>query len=301
MGEYSIMDERKEQQIALDVDGQIDNLKAIGLIINDENYAREILNDISYFRLIKAFSLGLKFKNSNYDREITFEKIVNLYLFNSNFRQLLFPEIEKIEINLRCRVSNYFSCKFGVLGYKKSENFLNQEFHKIFLDDIEFEIERNKKAPFVKNFKDNYIDGEIPFYAIIELFSFGMLSKFFKNMKNEDKKAVAKTFSVGYTYFESWIESISYVRNICAHYGRIYNAKLSKTPILYSQYSNIGIRNNRIFSVLLCMKILLGKNIHWVLFVQNLVALIEKYDSINIETMGFPDNWENLLLEETVN
>ncbi len=28
-------------------------------------------------------------------------------------------------------------------------------------------------------------------YALVELFSFGTLSKFFKNMKNEDKKAVA--------------------------------------------------------------------------------------------------------------
>lgn len=50
-------------------------------------------------------------------------------------------------------------------------------------------------------------------------------------MKNADKKAVATTFGIGYTYFESWIESIAYVRNICAHYGRLYNAKLSKTPI----------------------------------------------------------------------
>ena len=51
-------------------------------------------------------------------------------------------------------------------------------------------------------------------------------------MKNPDKKTVAKSFGVGYTYFESWLESISYVRNICAHYGRLYNAKLSKTPML---------------------------------------------------------------------
>lgn len=34
---------------------------------------------------------------------------------------------------------------------------------------------------------------------------------------------------------ESWLESISYVRNICAHYGRLYNAKLSKTPMLYKE------------------------------------------------------------------
>ena len=31
------------------------------------------------------------------------------------------------------------------------------------------------------------------------------------------------------------------MRNICAHYGRLYNAKLSKTPTLYKEYSQAGI------------------------------------------------------------
>lgn len=48
---------------------------------------------------------------------------------------------------------------------------------------------------------------------------------------------IALTYNVSYTYFESWIESISYIRNICAHYGRLYNAKLTKTPKLYQQYT----------------------------------------------------------------
>lgn len=43
-----------------------------------------------------------------YYEGVTFEQIVELYLFNANFRQILFPEIEKVEINLRCRIANYF-------------------------------------------------------------------------------------------------------------------------------------------------------------------------------------------------
>ncbi len=291
------MGERKEQQIALDIDGQIENLKSIGLIIDNEIYAKKILDDISYFRLVKAFSLGLKNKNSNYYNGVSFEKIVQLYLFNSNFRQLIFPQIEIIEINLRCRISNYFSTKYGVLGYKKAVNFVDPKYHRSFMDDINIEIDRNLKAPFIKNFRSNYIDGDIPLYALVELFSFGTLSKFFKNMKNEDKKAVASKFNVGYTYFESWIESIAFVRNICAHYGRIYNTKLAKTPILYKQYSNIGIGNNRIFGVLLCMKWLVKKDSHWVIFLQTLESLIEKYDGVDISTMGFPINWREVLEE----
>src|SRR5699024_10735166 len=124
---------------------------------------------------------------------------------------------------------------YGVLGYEDANNFQTPAYHQEFLDDIKQEIKRNAKSPFVRNFQQNYVDGKIPMYALVELFSFGTLSKFFKNMKNPDKKAVALTYHVGYTYLESWIESIAYVRNLCAHYGRLYNAKLAKTPMLYKQ------------------------------------------------------------------
>ena len=90
------------------IDEQVKNLKNIGLIVKNEEYAKRILNDISYFRLIKAYSLNLKAKNGNYGKNVTFEHLVDLYLFNANFRQIIFPEIEKIEINVRCRISNYF-------------------------------------------------------------------------------------------------------------------------------------------------------------------------------------------------
>ncbi|MDR2558040.1 MAG: Abi family protein [Oscillospiraceae bacterium] len=88
------------------------------------------------------------------------------------------------------------------------------------------------------NFNENYVGGKIPLYALVELFSFGTLSKFYKNMKNEDKKAVAAMYGINYIYFSSWIENIAYVRNICAHYGRLYNVKFTKSPQLYKEYIN---------------------------------------------------------------
>mgnify|MGYP000628871114 FL=1 len=259
------------------------------------NFKEKILNDISYFRLIKAYSLNLKSKNGCYNKQTTFKEIVDLYLFNSNFRQLIFPEIEKVEINVRCRLANFFAEQYGVLGYLQAENFSNENYHAQFLEDIKEEVRRNSKAPFVRNFKENYEGGNLPIYALVEVFSFGTLSKFYKNMLNKDKKAIAKTFGVGYTYFESWLESISYVRNICAHYGRIYNAKLSKTPILYKEYTQVGIGNNRIYGVLLCLKYLLKDDDHWNLFVDKIELLFDKYPCVQISTMGFPENWKVLL------
>lgn len=289
------MGEWKRHQPPMKIDEQIENLKEKGLIVKDEEYAKRILNDISYFRLIKAYSLNLKAKNGNYYEGITFEQIVDLYLLNAGFRQILFPQIEKIEIDLRCKIGNYFAEKYGVLGYLEADNFSDQRYHDIFLQDAEEEVRRNSKTPFVRNFRMNYEGGKLPVYALVEVFSFGTLSKFYKNLLNQDKKAVAGMLGVGYTYLESWLESISYVRNICAHYGRLYNAKLTKTPRLYKEYSKKGIANNRIFGVLLCMKALRKRDIYWNIFVEQIDALFEKYEDADITTMGFPCDWRELL------
>ena len=286
---------KKEQQDALGVNAQIENLKSLNLIIDDEKFAFDFLNDISYFRFIKAYSLGLKPKNGNYYDGVTFEQLVELYLFNSNFRQLLFPQIERVEINLRCRVGNLFSEKYGVLSYKDSRLFRDSYYHGLFLKDIEAEIKRNRRAPFIRNFHNNYIDGEVPLYALAEIFSFGTLSKFYKNMLNIDKKEIADMYTIPYPYFESWIESIAYVRNLCAHYGRLCNAKLSKTPRLYQEDIKRGITNHRIFGILICLKHILPENKQWYEFIESVDLLFQKYPHVEKQTMGFSENWKDLL------
>lgn len=124
--------ERKEQQEPLTIEEQIENLFNLGLTIENADDAKSLLNDVSYFRLVKAYSLGLKPKNGNYYAGTTFNTIVQLYKFNSNFRQELFPIIERIEINLRCRLANYFSVKYGVLGYENPNNFVSPKYHAFF-------------------------------------------------------------------------------------------------------------------------------------------------------------------------
>lgn len=279
----------------MSIDEQVENLKELGLIINDEEKVKEFLNDVSYFRLIKAYSIGLKKKNDKYYSGTTFDTIKELYLFNCNFRQALFAQIEKVEINLRCRIANYFSCKYGNFGYEDAANFENANYHANFLSEINNEIDRNSKAAFVKNFRNNYETDKIPLYALIELLSFGTLSKFYKNMKKEDKKAVAQIYGVKYTYLESWIEHIAFVRNICAHYGRLYNVNLSKTPSLYKQYTKQGITSVRVFATLVCLGNILPRDRHWKDFIDLIDALFDKYPHVKKELLGFPEDWKNVL------
>ena len=287
--------ELKNHQPPLDVEQQIENLKNIGLVINNEDYARKILNDISYFRLIKGCGIGLKERNSSFDGSITFENIVRIYFFDAKLRQLISEQIEKIEINFRCRLCNFFCCKYGVTEYENVTHFVNEDFHNEFLEAINKEITRKCEFPFVKNFKNNYFGGKLPMYALAEIATFGTLSKFFKNMMSTDKKDFAKIYGVGYTYLESWIEHISSVRNICAHYNRIYNFKLPKRPMLYS---HDNVEPNKIFATLLCIKRLLPRDRHWVEFADTLEILFEKYPDIDKFCIGFPADWYNKLINE---
>ena len=59
-----------------------------------------------------------------------------------------------------------------------------------------------------------------------------------------------------------------------------------------------GIKNNRIFGVLLCMKFLEKGDPHWNDFVNNLSNLISHYSAVKKSTMGFPEGWETLLKAE---
>ena len=247
----------------------------------------------SYYRLIKAYSRTLK-KDRKYIEGTTFEDIVDLYLFDMEFRHILFSLIEHIEVYLRAVITNYFSLKYGNFGYKDINNYKKMNLQVNILNELEREIKRNKKSPFIRNFKENYKGGEIPLYAAIEVASFGILSKMFKNMENEDKKKISKVFDVDYTYLESWIENLAYVRNICAHYGRLYGAKLTKTPKLYGEYIRRGISNNTIFASVLNLKILAEPD-YYNKFLHDLLYIIDKYPSVDLKNLGFIEEWRSIL------
>lgn len=285
---------RKIYQEPISIENQVKNLIDLGLLVEDKTYAKKILGRISYYRLIKAYSITLK-KDGRYISEISFEDILSLYKFDRELRQLIFEIIEHIEVSLRAVITNYFSLKYGNFGYKDLSNvgkYKNR--YKEALNDLEKETKRNRRSPFIKNFKDNYEGGEIPLYAVIEVASFGTLSKMYKNMKNEDKSKIAKVFHTDYHYFESWIENFAYIRNICAHYGRLYGAKLTKSPKLYKEYLKKNISNNTIFATLVNLKIV-SEEENYKKFYHDLTELIARYENIELRHVGFIENWKELL------
>ena len=287
--EWNSEDNLKPHQPALSLAQQVENLKNLGLVIEDAEKAKSVLNTVSYFRLVKAYGVGLKPHNGVFDGKTSFEDLVALYDFNTEFRQLLISQIERIEITLRCRLANYFSVKYGVLGYKDCANFADEVKHRAFLEEA-----YNSRSPFVRNFRENYEGRDVPFYALVEILSFGTLSKFFKNMKNSDKKELGLEYGHRWTYLESWFETLAYIRNICAHYGRLYNIRLDKTPKI-----PVGDKREcstiRVFWAVYCIKKLVPMDGEWVDFLAKVNKLFLKYPQADKTKMGFPEDWQDIL------
>lgn len=143
---------KKSHQAPIDVNEQIENLISLDLQIEDKDYAKIVLNRVSYYRIVKAYSITLK-ENGKYIEATTFENIVDLYLFDMELRHILFSLIEHIEVYLRAAITNYFSLKYGNFGYKDLSNYKKKNFQKSTLKELQRKIKRNKKSPFIHNFE----------------------------------------------------------------------------------------------------------------------------------------------------
>jgi abortive infection bacteriophage resistance protein len=216
---------------------QVEIYKSRNLYIEDSELAEKVLQRINYYRLT-AYGLTLKdpINKDQYMSGSSFSKILSLYEFDRRLRLLLLGVLETIEIAFRTHISYEMAHKFGPLGYKNKEHFINEKFHQDFLNEMETLIKKSRKGElFIEHHFRNY-EGNIPIWAVIEVTSFGVISKLFRNVNEEVKKHLAKTYyHIPYLYLESWLQSLSNVRNVCAHYGRLYNKKLTFKPRLFKE------------------------------------------------------------------
>ncbi len=74
------------------LDEQIEILKSRGLIINDENFARDFLLKNNYYR-ISGYSLTLR-NNDVFYPETSFQNIVDIYSCDHDLRHILLGSFE---------------------------------------------------------------------------------------------------------------------------------------------------------------------------------------------------------------
>lgn len=279
---------------ALTLEDQADLLISRNLQANKTELI-EILQHISYYRLSGyLYPFKKTISEEIYQDNTTLEKIVNLYRFDSDLRNLLLKAIEKIEVSIRSNLAYYFTNDYGPFEYVNYDK-------KGFLGKVH-DASKNSKENFVKHFWEKYGNShtELPFWMVIEIISFGTVVTFYKTIKFKTKKKVSKVYGVSCEVLDSWLMTLNIIRNICAHHGRLWNKKLiGLKPTIPEEKNNpewyinsVPLNNNKIFIALTIMKFLLDTIKPENNWKTQLKDLLKKYSDVNISDMGFPSNWE---------
>lgn len=280
---------------------QIQRLKSRGLTFGDENKAAHYLSNISYYRL-RAYTYPFQDNadpNHPFIHPITFEEIIELYVFDRRLRILVFNAIEKIEIAIRTKIIYEFSIINGSHWYENSLLYQNQNYFKLNITSIEDELKRSKED-FIFHYFKTYSNPLLPpSWMSIEVVSMGLLSLIFSNlMELPEKRRVINEFGhVRFDIFISWIHAFVGLRNVCAHHGRLWNRRFTISPTLPYNLPNQFLINrkiqfNKLYSLLSCMNYILKIISPGSSFVSDIKQHIPTCNLVNIHEMGFPPNWE---------
>lgn len=221
----------------------------------------------------------------------SFHTIYRIYEFDRKLRGILFSAIEEIEIYLRAKIAYFHAHKYGPLGYKDPDNFSEQLCKEKFYENIDREIKSNSQALFVKHHIENY-NGQFPIWVIIELFTLGMLSRFYADMKMPDRKFLAKNlYGTTPKNLTSWLRCVTDIRNVCAHYGRLYFRVFPAAPAGFQLPASI---KKRLWGMMLVLKSLYPSKNKWNYEVlTSLESLFDEYHGdIDLFHMAFPSDWK---------
>lgn len=276
---------------------QVNILKEHGMEIEDEEFAINVLSKINYYRFV-SYALHKK-RNKRYIQRTSFNDTYRLYEFDKKLRNSLMNILESIEVSIKTNIAYNIANRHGAEGHVKSEIFKNEKLHSEFLEKLYKEVERNKKEPFVIHHKSNY-KGRFPIWVIIELASFGAVSRMYSNLLREDQRVIAKSWvNLDYKLLLGGLPNLSYIRNICAHYKKIYNRKLTIIPRLHKKYNKYNIDKTKIFASILVIKEFTIRNNNereWDMFLIQLESLIETYsDVVDLDLIGFTKRWREIL------
>lgn len=324
---------------ALDLDGQIALLQARGLTIRHPERAKSYLEVISFFRLsiyMRPFQIPNdvehKFKNN-----VEFKSIVDLYAFDRELRLLMMDAIERVEVAVRAMINNHMGIKYqteqqnsGSHWYLNKTLFRRDYDHNRMLSDVENcqsrdhdqlmkDIQKINKKSVTDAAKERHINNRtresyprfyqhtyqfptlMPSWAMVEELTFGTISHIYKGLaKDADRKAIAKRFSTPQDVFQSWLHTLNFVRNCCAHHSRLWNRELSISPkvpngkewVLPETLVPSQVRpKHRIYMVLLMLAHLMRQISPDSQWHNKVKALILLHPAVPLAPMGFPNNW----------
>lgn len=284
------------QKLPKTFDEQLDQLIARGLIVNDRAAAVTQLAHINYYRLSGYLHYYLAAPKANHLFSIgtTFEEVLNLYSFDNELRQLLFKGIEKIEISFRTQLIYQMSHAHGTFWVNDATLFSNYPEYLTVLTKISQSVGQSQEQ-FVRHYRGKYEEHIPPSWISFEILTFHVLSKIYSNLKHTaDKQKISDQYGLNNVLLESWIQSLVYIRNLCAHHSRLWNRELAvspkipKNPDIKQHFLGVTIQNNgRIYTVLHVMSYLLTQIDPSYNILNEFDQLRNRYSNINFHHMGF--------------
>ncbi len=282
---------------ALTYSQQLQQLKDRGLTISDEAHFLHLLEVKSYYRLSGYWYPLLKDKKEHRFKEgATFETAYKIYCFDRDLRHFVVNELEKIEVAIRAKMIYILSHRYGPFWYQNNELFRNRETHERLMQKLETEYNRSDEE-FILAFRENYSDPLPPSWMLLEVTSFGTLSVLYSNLiPGLEKREIAQAFGLADKVFSSWIHSIVYLRNVCAHHSRLWNRAMSIQPIIPHRtvgnwITDKSLPNNNTYFILSMLVYFMDRIKQDNDVVIRFRELLEKYPNIDPTAMGFPENW----------
>ncbi len=282
------------------------------MLFKDETAAKEVLKRVSYYRL-KGYWWDMQSDKTQhvFTPNSYFEDVVEKYEFDRELRLVLFYAIEIIEIALRTKMIYHLSQAYGGLWYLNDSLFEDIHLFEQHRNELQDEFSRSGEI-FVKDFKQKHPtananpkiweSSEHPdAWLILEVATFGNLSKMYKNLKHQlpQKSAIANEFELNFhNELSSWLESVSYLRNIVAHHSRVWSRTMVKTPMRVAnpncpwlQIPLTTFQTKRPFYVISAMLYLCNAVQCDNLFKSKILDLFSKYPNIPLYKLGFNNQW----------
>lgn len=287
---------------ALTYEAQLALLEERGLNVPNRDRALRWLRVIGYYRLT-AYCLPFKIpQEDRFQPGATFEQVTDLYKFDAQLRLLVMQAIDRIEIAIRAAVTYQFAHTIGAFGYADAANFIpftasqvpgsppSGLNHAQFMQMLQHEIEKSEEV-FVRHFREKYtLTPDLPIWMAVELITFGTLARLHENSRKAIRKQIGQGFQASQSQITSWVNSLAYIRNVCAHHARLWNREISVKPELTSEWKADGVKTDRIYCVFLVIDRMLScatPNNRWK---DRLMMHILNSSFVNLAAMQFPNN-----------
>lgn len=270
------------------------HLVARGLSVPNPVDALHALEYVGYYRLLiymRPFqAIDAASGKRRFLAGTTFEDVLALYGFDRELRLLCLDAVERIEVALRAAIVSQVAVPAGPHFYLDPAHFDRVDSFADFYQTARRE-ERHIAA---KHYRRRYSTPEHPpIWTMMEASTFGVLSRLFSGLALRHRKAVALRFGYDETVLSSWFRSITLVRNLCAHHGRLWDAPMHvDQPLAAKKLRAEQTPTDRLYARLVAVAALLqmiDPDSGWK---GRLVALMGRYPSVPRAPMGMPAGWE---------